>query len=428
MNYSLMHPRDEIVLTMERIYRYKMTTTSGGNISILDDGHAMWITPGAVDKGSLRPDDIVCVQADGRVAGRHKPSSECPFHQAIYHARPDIRAIVHAHPVALVAFSASGRVPDTRLFPQAHRVCGDVGFAPYAPPGTQQLGENIARTFAKGFKCVVLENHGVVTGAPTLQEAFQEFETLEFTAKTFIKASIVGRPRPLSEEQIELAHRTEPHLPEFEPGPPTNGERELRKGICDFVVRGYKQGLVTSTTGSFSARVDDRSFLITPYPVDRYSIEPADLTLVRDGKHERGKTPSRAVLNHKAIYDRHPQVGAIVNAFPVNASAFSVCETPLNTHTIPESYVLLRDVPRLPYGIQYEDGRALAERVSIQHPVALFENDGVLVLGKTVLSAFDRLEVLEYTAEAVINSQPIGGTKPMSEELLRELERMFPEP
>ncbi len=426
MNYSLMHPRDEIVLTMERIYRYKMTTTSGGNLSILDDSGDMWITPGGVDKGSLRAEDIVCVRADGRIAGRHKPSSECPFHQAVYRARPDLRAIVHAHPVALVAFSASGRVPDTRLFPQAYRVCGDVGYAPYAPPGTRQLGENIAAAFAKGFKCVLLEHHGVVTAAPSLQEAFQEFETLEFTAKTFIKASSIGRVRRLSDSQIETAHLMEPRLPEFEPGPRDNQERELRKAVCDFVVRGYHQGLVTSTTGSFSARVDERSFLITPFAVDRYAIEPSALVLIRDGRRESGRTPSRAVLNHMAIYDRHPQVGAVVSAFPVNATAFSVCDVPLTTHTIPESYVMLREVRRLPYGIQYGDGRALAEQVSIERPVALFENDGVLVLGATVLSAFDKLEVLEYTAEALINSHPIGGTKPMSRERIAELQRLFP--
>ncbi|HTN75866.1 MAG TPA: class II aldolase/adducin family protein, partial [Pirellulaceae bacterium] len=101
---QLVHPCDEIMQTMERIYRYRMTTTSGGNLSIRDDD-GVWITPARVDKGSLGRDDIVCVTPAGDVLGRHQPSSELPFHQAIYAARPDIKAIVHAHPVALVAFS-----------------------------------------------------------------------------------------------------------------------------------------------------------------------------------------------------------------------------------------------------------------------------------------------------------------------------------
>src|SRR5947209_9382657 len=92
---SLLHPRDEILQTMERIYRYRMTTTSGGNLSIRDDNGDVWITPARIDKGSLRRGDIVCVRPDGSVDGPHKPSSEFPFHQAIYRSRPDIRGIVH---------------------------------------------------------------------------------------------------------------------------------------------------------------------------------------------------------------------------------------------------------------------------------------------------------------------------------------------
>src|SRR3954453_17255366 len=105
MNHTrpLAHPRDEIVQTMERIYRYRMTTTSGGNLSIRDENGDIWITPARIDKGNLRREDIVCVRADGRVDGLHPPSSEFPFHRGIYRQRAEVRAVVHAHPVALVA-------------------------------------------------------------------------------------------------------------------------------------------------------------------------------------------------------------------------------------------------------------------------------------------------------------------------------------
>src|ERR1700722_6749171 len=146
-NRQLLHPRDEIVQTMERIYRYRMTTTSGGNLSLRDDEGHIWITPARVDKGSLRREDVVCLRSDGRADGRHPPSSEHPFHQSIYRARPDLRAVVHAHPVALVAFSICPQVPDTRLFPQAWHVCGPVGYAPYALPGSEELGRRIAAAF-----------------------------------------------------------------------------------------------------------------------------------------------------------------------------------------------------------------------------------------------------------------------------------------
>ncbi len=135
---------------MQRIYRYRMTTTSGGNLSIRDDNGDIWITPARVDKGTLRRDDMVCVHPDGTVTGAHRPSSEFPFHRAIYEARPDLGGIVHAHSVALVAFSITGSVPDTRLFHKARSVCGQPGFAPYALPGSQALADSIVQLVRPG--------------------------------------------------------------------------------------------------------------------------------------------------------------------------------------------------------------------------------------------------------------------------------------
>src|SRR6478609_5888000 len=100
-NYSTnLHPRDEIMQTMERIYRYRMTTTSGGNLSLREADGTIWITPAGVDKGGLRREDIVCVKPNGETEGKHRPSSELPFHQMIYTARPNLGGIVHAHAVA----------------------------------------------------------------------------------------------------------------------------------------------------------------------------------------------------------------------------------------------------------------------------------------------------------------------------------------
>ncbi len=381
---ALVHPRDEIVQTMERIYQFRMTTTSGGNLSVRDENGDVWITPTRVDKGSLRREDVVRVGADGRAEGLHPPSSEYPFHLSIYRQRPDVRAVVHAHPVALVAFSICRRVPDTALFPQASHVCGQAGYAPYALPGSEQLGRNIADVFARGHHCVLLENHGVVVGGADLQDAFQRFETLEFTAKTVIKAGMLGPVRYLTPEQVALSQAPRPALPEFEPEPAGTAEKALRQEICTFVQRGYRQRLMTSTEGSFSARLDGDSFLITSYRIDRQTVGLEDLTLIRGGRREAGRRPSRAVLLHQAVYRKHPEVQAVVNAIPVNATAFSVTDTPLDTRTIPESYLLLRDVTRIPFGLQHEDGERAAALVAPERPIALIENDGAMVLGVSV--------------------------------------------
>lgn len=418
------HPRDEIMQTMERIYRYRMTTTSGGNLSIREPDGTVWVTPARVDKGGLRREDIVRVRPDGSAEGLHPPSSELPFHQMIYAARPDIRGVVHAHAVALVAFSITGQVPDTRLFHQSRHVCGPVGFAPYALPGSEDLGKSIAETFAAGFDCVVLENHGVAVGGGSLQGAFQKFETLEFTAQTLVKARLLGEVRYLSDDELELRNQVPP-LEEFEPPTPSSRERELRRQLADFTRRGYDHRLFISTGGSFSARVDEGSFLITPSQVDRHTLDVEDLVLVRDGRAEAGKRASRAARNHRAIYERHPQVGAVLNASPVSVTAFSVTRAPLDSRTIPESYLLLRDVGRVPYGVQFRDPEELARQVSPRAPVALLENDGVLALGANVLEAFDRLEVLESTSEALVNSRLLGEVAPMSDEVIDDLKRAF---
>lgn len=432
---NLLHPRDEILHTMDRVYRYRLTTTSGGNISIRDKVGDIWITPARVDKGNLTRGDIVCVRHDGTIDGQHPPSSELPFHQAIYAARPDIKAIVHAHPVALVAFSICRLTPDTRLFHQAHWVCGQTGFAPYACPGSEQLGERIATTFRHGCDSVILENHGVVVGGESLGHAFERFEAFEFVGKTIIKAAKLGTVRSLDDQQLAQAANRSVDFESFTPPTATSEERELRRALCEFVRRGCRQRLLISTEGSFSARLPQAAnpkgslsgdaFLITPTQRDREQLGIDDFVLVDGSRREVGKRASRAAAAHQAIYRHHPDIQAIVFAHPVNATAFSVTDSDLDVRTIPESYVFLRDVRRVPYGTHYRADGAIAEFVSASTPAAILENDGVIVTGRNVLDAFDRLEVLESTAEAVINARSIGTISTMPNAVIDELKKNF---
>jgi L-fuculose-phosphate aldolase len=422
---SFLHPREEILQAMQRIYSYRMTTTSGGNLSIREANGDIWITPARVDKGSLSRADIVLVRADGTIDGKHPPSSELPLHQAVYRARPEVRGIVHAHPVALVAFSLVHQVPDTRLFHQAWQVCGEPGFAPYELPGTAALGASVAGAFAEGHDCVILENHGVVTAGESFQQAFRRFETFEFTGKTIIKARLLHREvRYLTDAEIAMGARPR-SVPSFARTAPSSAEKELRGHLRDFVHRAYRLRLFISTQGSFSARLNANSFVITPSQVDRERLAAEDLALVVDGRAEAGSTPSRAASLHDAIYRKHPHVGAIINAYPVNATAFSVTGAALETRTIPESYVVVRKLGKASYAAQFEDPIAIAALIAPMQPALLIENGGVLVTGRDVLEAYDRLEVLEATAEAIINSRALGEMTPMSEEVIRDLEAAF---
>ena len=421
----LAHPREEIVEFMQRIYGYGMTTTSGGNLSIRDDNGDVWVSPAGYDKGSLAPHDIICVHPDGSTEGPHRPSSELPFHQAIYKARPDVRAVVHAHPPALVAFSLAGKVPDTRILPKAHLICGEVGFAPYELPGSRELGERIASVFSQNYDTVVLENHGIVCSGNSLFEAFQRFETLDFCARLSIEARRVGTPHYLTDEQLGFIKGNSHMLPESDPAAASSPERELRSIMVRLIRRAYDQMLFTSTEGTFSCRLDGANLLITPYGVDRKRITADDIVLVRDGMRERGKTPSRSLLLHQKIYDKHPAINAILIAHPPNVMAYGVAHEPFNTRTIPESYVMLRDVPLLEYGAQYTNQEDVASRISMSTPCVVVENDCAIVVGKSLLEAFDRLEVAEFSARSVISAGAIGPVTSIDQTQVEALEKAF---
>jgi len=426
MKYEYMHPREQLVTIMQRVYGYGMTTTSGGNISILDDSDDIWITPGGIDKGGLTEADIVRMHGDTVVEGTHPPSSEYPFHRAAYSRRSDIRAVLHAHPAALVAFSLVRRIPDTSIIPQARSVCGAVGYAPYAIPGSEELGRNLADAFARGFDSVLLENHGVATGGRNLLEAFQRFETLDFCARTLINASTLGPARGLTPEEIALSQQGKNlRLAESEPLPRSSVELSLRRDMRELMHRAYRQRLMTSTEGTVSARVDAESFLISPFGVDRSYLDESDFVLIRGGKRERGTIPSRAVVLHQEIYAAHPKINAIASAQSPAVTAFSVTGTWLDSATIPESYIVLRNIPLVRFGRQFTDEQALAQEISPGSPVAFLENDAVLTTGATLTQAFDRLEVAEFSARAVLNAMKLGPIARIDEAALDAIEEKF---
>jgi L-fuculose-phosphate aldolase len=425
MNFTLLPLGSQLAQIMKRIYYGGLTTLSGGNLSILDDDGNIWITPSGIDKGQLTEADMVCIRLDGTTIGLHPPSSELPFHRAIYAGRPDIRAIVHAHAPALVAFSIVRKIPDINLIPQARRVCGRVGYAPYALPGSEMLGANIAATFTQGFDVVLLENHGVATGGQSLLEAFQRLETFDFCARTQVYAQKLGAITTLNDQQLELFDHRDNELPEFSPAGHNSAERELRQQIVKLVHRAYDRQLMISTEGVVSSRVGGDCFLITPTDIDRRSIDAADLVLIQNGQREAGKMPSRSVKLHETIYRKHPEINCIITAQSPYVTAYAVSTSTLDTRTIPESYILLIDVPKMPFGVQFNQFDVIADTLSAQHPVLLLENDCIMATGGHLMQTFDRLEVAEFTARSLIYTTALGDLVPIGSSEIRDLEMKF---
>lgn len=428
MNFNMLHPADRIVMIMSRLYDYGMTTTSGGNISIRDEDGAVWITPGGTDKGSLRREDIVRILPDGTVEGTHKPSSEYPFHMAVYACRPDVNAVLHAHPSSLCSFSALRRAPDTACVPDASYICGKVAVAEYAVPGSDLLGEMITKEFSRGHSSVILENHGVVIGAPELFEAFNMFETLIFCAKVAINAAKISAPsKRLSDKHIALYRlKTSVILEDFQPESFSSEELEVRRSMCRLINRAYDHGLFSSTQGTFSTRLSDGAIIVTPYGVDRKYLAPEDLVRVEGIKKEKGKSPSRSVVLHNEIYSNNPDINSIIMARPPEIMAYAVTDSEFTTKTVPESYAVLRDVKKYPFGSSFMQPKLLAKEISSDAPVSVIENDCVIVCGSTQLQAYDRLEVLENSAKTLTDAISLGGRiVTFNGEELEDIKRAF---
>ena len=426
MDFSMIHPADQLVMMMERIYSYGMTTTSGGNLSILDENGDIWITPGSIDKGSLTRDDIVRVRPDGTVCGNHKPSSEFPVHKKIYEMRPDIHAVLHAHPPALVAFSIVRRIPETRLVPNVAHVTGSVDFAAYDVPGSIGLSEKISAKFGEGHNVVMLENHGVFVGSKDIFGAFKAFETFDFCARLEIEAQKVGKISTLTDEDVALSKEKQPAvLDEFVNKNVTSEEKAARRDMVKFITRAYRQQLFTSTQGTFSQRLSDGSFLITPHGKDRKYIEPEDAVLIKGTMCEQGKVPSGSVLLHKKIYDDHTEINSIIIAHSPHIMAFAVSDAEFDSRTIPESYIMLRDVKKLPFGVSFKNHQLVSDTIGHMTPIVLIRNECVLVTGASLLNAFDKLEVMEYSAKAILASRGIGNIVAITDDEVDELHKAF---
>jgi L-fuculose-phosphate aldolase len=215
--------------------------------------------------------------------------------------------------------------------------------------------------------------------------------------------------------------------------PVTPNECDLRASLVKFVRRSYDQGLVHSTSGAMSARLTPTSFLITPSGVDRRSIQPQDICLIdfvslaqaKLGQGARffaspGLVPSRAWGVHNALYQAFPDTHAVLQAHPFHITAFCMTSVNFNSNIIPESYIVLRRVGRIPFR-QSIDGPSLVDGFWQNSPcnMVLVNNNGVVVKGSSLAQVFDRLEVLEATPNVVLECTSLGSLCPMTKEQIK---------
>ena len=195
--------RADIVEVGRRLYARGLVASNDGNITARLDDQRLIATPKSVSKGFMSPDMMVVVDYNGRkISGDRDASSELPMHLEIYRNRPDINAVVHAHPPTATGFAVAG-IPLTRaVLAEVVTTLGSIPIAEYGTPSTAELPEAV-RKYIKAHDGMLLANHGAVTCGTTVINALFKMETIEHFARISLVARLLGRENLLSREEVE---------------------------------------------------------------------------------------------------------------------------------------------------------------------------------------------------------------------------------
>jgi L-fuculose-phosphate aldolase len=194
--------REAIVFYGRKMVESRLTTGTGGNLSIFDRQHRLLaISPSAMEYQRMQPEDVVVLDSEGhRVEGHRKPSSELGFHLALYAKRHDINAVVHTHSIYATTFACLNME-----IPAVHYLigfCGDkVPLAPYATFGSETLARNVADSIGNA-NAVLLANHGLVSVGHDLAAAFAVAEEIEMVARIYFQARCIGSPHILTQNEM----------------------------------------------------------------------------------------------------------------------------------------------------------------------------------------------------------------------------------
>ena len=195
--------RADIVEVGRRLYSRGYTASNDGNISVRLDRDRLLMTPKSVCKGFMTPEMMCITDVEGRkLAGDRDPSSEMQMHLEVYRQRPDVQAVVHAHPPIATGFAVAGIPLDRAVLAEVVTTLGSVPIAEYATPSTKELPDAV-RKYVKAHDGMLLANHGALTLGGDLFSAYYKMETIEHFAKISLVARLLGGERLLSREEVD---------------------------------------------------------------------------------------------------------------------------------------------------------------------------------------------------------------------------------
>ncbi|MCI9471296.1 MAG: class II aldolase/adducin family protein [Lachnospiraceae bacterium] len=197
--------KQEMCAIGKRVYDRGMVASNDGNFSVKLNDNEFLCTPTGVSKGFMTPEYICKVDANGNVLEANegfRPSSEIRMHLRIYQKRPDVNAVVHAHPLYATTFAIAGQPLMDPIMPEAVLFLGGVPLAKYGTPGTMEVPDSV-EPFLDQYDAVLLENHGALSYADTLLSAYHKMESVEFYAQLLYQTKMVGGPQILPQKRVE---------------------------------------------------------------------------------------------------------------------------------------------------------------------------------------------------------------------------------
>ena len=194
--------RADIVEVGRRLYARGYTASNDGNVSVRLDASRLLVTPANVCKGFMTEQMMVITDLEGKkLAGERTPSSEIQMHLEVYRQRPEIQAVVHAHPPTATAFAVAGIPLDRAVLAEVVTTLGSVPIAEYATPSTRELPDAV-RKYVKAHDGMLLANHGALTVGTDLFSAYYKMETIEHFAHISLVARMLGRENLISREEV----------------------------------------------------------------------------------------------------------------------------------------------------------------------------------------------------------------------------------
>lgn len=199
--------RKQVAKFMRRLYDRQLTTAGGGNVSLRNDDGLIFITAGQTDKAKLTWQQVIVIDSSQqRLAGELNPSMETGMHCRIYALRPDVRAIVHAHPVYATTFAITDLLPDTAINGEAFFTLGKIKCVDYHRMGSDMLAKATANIL-KNANVAIMKNHGAIAVGTSLFEAFNRLEVLENTAHIYFNTLLLQQCNTLNINQLaEIAN------------------------------------------------------------------------------------------------------------------------------------------------------------------------------------------------------------------------------